>query len=645
MECEKAYDGVINNSNGWACVKGDQTTVIFTLEKASAVNRVGIKFSNANLHAVAKKFQILLKKGDKWLEPNVRVEGFSSGITHGSVVELDWASRSVDVGFARETGVTDVNITVFEAFSGDGNSIFSEVFVQNVPEGNCTTVGGLQPNRQCIFPFINKWSNAVHYTCTTDQGFPPWCATRVNNARKMYDWDYIGFCNQSCEVEELSTCYATNSEEDVKAYKDKKNKERRTCIFPFLLSEKFTKEVNLPKDKWYNECVRNKHNIPVCATTVDKDGRMIDKGFCGPECPNSQVASQCIAASGSTGMGTRCVFPSEWEGKTILECTGSGWCPTAVKINGDKIDNEWGICHGKDSCDKNECITVGGARTGEACRFPFRNPWTNEMHHACTTARLDEEVGSSKQYASAPWCAVDTDVQDNMIEHAWGFCSKKCPVEKENNCYAEVTTGFDLKDMNRCIFPFKFKNMTYRQCAFLDGILKCPIEVAKDGVADVKHMRPCGPSPSCYNASTIAGNAITEGTIPVGSYTNNGTKDLEVVFSFETGIEDSTEKNWAVEASVTAGFTAYGVSVEASVTAGGGGGSSSSSSSQQSHSLTYKVPPQTKVVLNQQVLTSGIFEARTFRLILVQTNLTAPREEATTRTLLTDLDNLQSRIL
>ena len=173
----------------------------------------------------------------------------------------------------------------------------------------------------------------------------------------------------------------------------------------------------------------------------------------------------------------------------------------------------------------------------------------------------------------------------------------------------------------------------------------CPIEVAKDGVADVKHMRPCGPSPSCYNASTIAGNAITEGTIPVGSYTNNGTKDLEVVFSFETGIEDSTEKNWAAEASVTAGFTAYGVSVEASVTAGGRGGSSSSSSSQQSHSLTYKVPPQTKVVLNQQVLTSGIFEARTFRLILVQNNLTAPKEEATTRTLLTDLENLQSKKL
>jgi hypothetical protein len=82
-----------------------------------------------------------------------------------------------------------------------------------------------------------------------------------------------------------------------------------------------------------------------------------------------------------------------------------------------------------------------------------------------------------------------------------------------------------------------------------------------------------------------------------------------------------------VEASVTAGFDAFGVSLEASVTAGGGGGASSSSSSHQSHSLTYKCPPHTRVVLSQQVLSSGVFESRTFKLILTETKIGANRKE------------------
>merc|ERR1711892_978192 len=572
MECQNAHDGVINDSNGWAYGPPVlPTNVTFTLFKLAKVNRVGIKFMFRNPDGVAKKFQIFLKKGEKWVEPKVRVEVFSSAVTSGSVVELEFPSKSVDIAFARENDVTAMRITVHSAFSEKGNSVFSEVFVQNIPEGNCTTVGGLQPNYPCIFPFVNRYSNAVHYSCTTDQGFPPWCATRVNNNGKMTDYKYIGFCDQSCEVEELSTCYTTNSRKTEKAFEDS-NIEGRTCIFPFLLSTELAEKTGKPKDKWYTECVQRENSVPVCATTVDENGRMIDFGNCGPECPNSPIASQCIAASGFSGKGSRCVFPSydSNKQKMILECTAEGKCPTAVKKELKHIDNEWGYCHEKDSCDKNECITVGGARTGEACRFPFRNPWTKEMHYNCTTARLEEEEGDGDKYPSAPWCAVDTKENDLMVDKSWGFCSKKCPSEVDE----------------------------------------------KTGIAEEKHMEPCGASLSCYDSITIGGNPIREGAIAVGSYANKGSKDLEVVFTFETGIEDSSESNWEVEASVTAGFEAYGVSVEASITAGGGGGSASSSSSHQSHSLTYKIPPKTKVVLYQQVFSSGNFESRTFKLTL-----------------------------
>ena len=144
------------------------------------------------------------------------------------------------------------------------------------------------------------------------------------------------------------------------------------------------------------------------------------------------------------------------------------------------------------------------------------------------------------------------------------------------------------------------------------------------------------------------GCPITIGFVDVGSYTNSGSKELEIAFSFETGVEDSTESNWNVEASVTAGFSAFGASLEASVTAGGGGGSDSASSSHQSHSLTYKCPPNTKVVLSQQVMKSGRFESRTFRLILSELKLPASRNDEPTERFLTPdeiFGNIQTRNL
>merc|ERR1711970_558285 len=218
--------------------------------------------------------------------------------------------------------------------------------------------------------------------------------------------------------------------------------------------------------------------------------------------------------------------------------------------------------------------------------------------------------------------------------------------------------GTLMRNNKKCIFPFVFKGLVNKQCTYLKGYLSCPIKVNSDGHAKESDMRRCGPSMQCFNATTINGNPITIGYKDVGSYTNSGSKELEISFSFETGVEDSSESNWNVEASVTAGFDAFGVSLEASVTAGGGGGASSSSSNHQSHSLTYKCPPGTRVVLSQQVFLSGNFESRTFKLILTETKLTASRMEeeamrelvseeqvSTTRELVRKDENILSRNL
>jgi len=626
-ECELAFDGVIDGRPGWANAKKLPASVTFDLESPSKVNRIALVYNRIGYQAT--KFRIELNVGGrKWMVPyGLDIEGGRFGTIKNGVIHLYKGIQEVDIKFNTVKQVTGVRLTVLATNSADKNSVLNEIFAQYVPDmSGCKTVGGMNRGRDCIFPFVNPFNGAVHHGCTMDYGLPPWCATRTNNNGHFTKKEFTGFCHKDCELEEHSTCYGLATEYKYTYYSSDRAYDRRQCIFPFK------------KDgKWNNKCIENREGIPMCATTVTEEGEAKDMAFCGSECPGSHVASQCVEAKDGTGKGHRCVFPFKMGKKTYTTCTEENKCATSVKSNYYKMDQlnnkEFGYCGAAGSCNEDECITVGGPSVGEVCRFPFKNPKTNELHWNCTTAMI-YSTATSGSMVSAPWCATETTEDDKMVSGKWGFCSKKCSQEVQNNCY--VDDGKTMASMKRCIFPFVWKNVQYNKCVPIDGVPSCPTYTNTAGVVTSKsYMKPCGPSEACSDYNIINGKVITAGWRSVGSYLNNGTEILYIDFNFETGVQDSQSFSWSVSAEVSAGFAAYGAQVGMSISAGIGGGSEKTTSNAMSHTLRYDCPPRTKIELMQKILTSGPFEYRTFDLILTHLDLDklAKTRELTTKDL------------
>ena len=245
------------------------------------------------------------------------------------------------------------------------------------------------------------------------------------------------------------------------------------------------------------------------------------------------------------------------------------------------------------------------------------------MHWNCTTDSLPESEGSSVKFPNAPWCATNTNSGDLMGEDDWGYCSKDCPKEKGNFCYAD--TGPSLSGLKKCILPFILNGQKYDRCTEYLGKLKCATKVNADGIVAAVDMHECANPRACSDKKTVNGNTVSVGFVDVASYTNEGSGCMEIEFQYSTGFEDSTNKNWNVEASVSAEFSFF-VSVGASVTAGGGEESSSSSSSEVSHSLSYSVSPYSRVTLRQMVAQAGSIKAHSFKIQLDEVSLKTQKE-------------------
>merc|ERR1711892_119195 len=488
---------------------------------------------------------------------------------------------------------------------------------------SCGAVGGLSPNKACIFPFKNPYNGAEHHACTHDHGLPAWCATRVNNDGTMSGMGYIGFCDSECEVEEYATCYASQSSTSSAALG--KFSRLKTCVFPFTYKGKEHTEW-APYNRGSDSYPENS-NTPFCATAVYANGTHEDWGYCLPDCPGAGPATLNIKAVGQRkSRGHRCVFPFKYKDKWHVECPERSatdrrkWCATELKENGKYEEDQWAYCEGEDST---ECKTVGGAKWGVACRFPFKSPWSNKMHWNCTTDSLPESEGSSVKYPNAPWCATNTNSGDLMGKDDWGYCSKECPKEKGNFCYAD--TGTSLSGLKKCILPFILNGQKYDRCTEYLGKMKCATKVNADGIVAAVDMHECANPRECSEKKTVNGNTVSVGFVDVASYTNEGSSCMEIEFQYSTGFEDSTNKNWNVEASVSAEFSFF-VSAGASVTAGGGGESASSSSSEVSHSLSYSVSPYSRVTLRQMVAQAGTIKAHSFKIQLDELSLKTQKE-------------------
>ena len=123
--------------------------------------------------------------------------------------------------------------------------IVLQVWVKHVIvlDTGCKTNGGAIPNRQCTFPFTvyGKTFDA----CTSVGHTAPWCSTKVdqNGHHVRGNWGDCG-----------SECSCINSR----------------CVFPFIY-----------KGKTYEQCTREDHHEPWCATKVDSNGVLVT-GRWGP---------------------------------------------------------------------------------------------------------------------------------------------------------------------------------------------------------------------------------------------------------------------------------------------------------------------------------------------------------------------------
>merc|ERR1712106_557957 len=219
---------------------------------------------------------------------------------------------------------------------------------------------------------------------------------------------------------------------------------------------------------------------------------------------------------------------------------------------------------------------------------------------------------------------TNTNSGDLMGEDDWGYCSKECPKEKGNFCYADTGTQ-SLSGLKKCLLPFILNGQKYDRCTEYLGKMKCATKVNADRIVAAVDMHECANPRECSDKKTVNGNTVSVGYVDVASYTNEGSGCMEIEFQYSTGFEDSTNKNWNVEASVSAEFSFF-VSAGASVAAGGGGESASSSSSEVSHSLSYSVSPYSRVTLRQMVAQAGSIKAHSFKIQLDELSLKTQKE-------------------
>ncbi|XP_037780098.1 uncharacterized protein LOC119576459 [Penaeus monodon] len=241
----------------------------------------------------------------------------------------------------------------------------------------------------CVFPFVHRGRR--YCQCTSVDERAPWCATRVDGARRVIAGAY---------------CTENRTHEDVDmAGEPKQTADGSRCVFPFYY-----------KGNRYSKCHPIERAKSWCPVMVNARLEPLQSGYCDdgtsefPWRPPPVV----LGLTMTVNLGP-CVFPFWYKGEVHERCTCKDapacWCPTSLNDNREPAVTDYckGLLEGPVPEVSPPALGADAATTveGRPCVFPFR--FGDVIYTRCAEASR-----------GAPWCATQVDAALRPVRS--GFC-------------------------------------------------------------------------------------------------------------------------------------------------------------------------------------------------------------------------------
>ena len=153
----------------------------------------------------------------------------------------------------------------------------------------------------------------------------------------------------------------------------------------------------------------------------------------------------CVTVSGEDP-SKPCVFPFVQEGVTYNECAWYGgyaaWCST--RNNANNVTLRRGNCAATCPIPEKPCMAVIDEMYSGPCVFPF--VYMGVTHNTC--------LWDGQNFVH--WCSTLNDNKSETVMR--GNCGSGCPIPEDEKCLTVLG--------EKCIFPFKFNDVTYYECTW-----------------------------------------------------------------------------------------------------------------------------------------------------------------------------------
>ena len=362
----------------------------------------------------------------------------------------------------------DINATV-KVEAGDPDISASEyeppkIGNDSMIEVSCSTVGGGDPGKPCIFPF--KFRGVINRECTLEGSSDgiPWCSTLTDeNRTHVSGQGKWGHCDPEC----LQTTIVNEPSIEVSCSTVGGGDPGKPCIFPFKFHGVINKECTLEGSG---------DGIPWCSTLTDENGTHVSGqgkwGHCDPECLQTTIV-------GEPSSEKMCWLKHKSKFKMTASCSqmstktsGSFYVTILASQRGYKQGNLTVSGINPEEI-KDPCFTLPDEdNSPRLCIFPIVKDGV-EYEHCLAT-----EKGQSH------WCFTKKSENGTAIER--GNCGTSCPLHNgEERCKTESHES--------CIFPFKFNNVTYYSCTWAySNIAWCSTKIDSSGVHVGGSKGKCG---------------------------------------------------------------------------------------------------------------------------------------------------------